>query len=179
MSRLLSPEQVAEQCGLSRRAIYRAIERGELPASKLCGRLRIRSESVDEWIDGCRVDGEPWAPDAYKSWARKRPRGRKRNDERTGSAGPFARAATAAGVPDATPYTLRHSFCSLLLHEGRSVVYVAKQLGHGAQLTLGKYGHVIDELEDAPRVSAEDVIRAARAARVSGLCPSDAQASGA
>ena len=42
----------------------------------------------------------------------------------------LARAAAAAGVPDATPYTLRHSFCSLLLHEGRSVIYVARQLGH-------------------------------------------------
>jgi integrase len=33
------------------------------------------------------------------------------------------------------PYDLRHSFASLLLHEGRSVIYVARQLGHGAQLT--------------------------------------------
>ena len=65
-------------------------------------------------------------------------------------------------MPDASPYTLRHSFCSLLLHEGRSVIYVARQMGHDAKLTLGTYGHVIDELEDAPRVSAEDAIRAAR-----------------
>ncbi len=34
----------------------------------------------------------------------------------------FARAAQVAGVPDATPYPLRHSFCSLLLAEGRSVI---------------------------------------------------------
>jgi integrase len=60
------------------------------------------------------------------------------------------------------PYTLRHSFCSLLLHEGRSVIYVARQMGHHAKLTLGTYGHVIEEIEDAPRVPAEDAIRAAR-----------------
>jgi integrase len=60
------------------------------------------------------------------------------------------------------PYDLRHSFASLLLHEGRSVIYVARQLGHGAQLTSNTYGHVIDELEDQPRVSAEEAIRAAR-----------------
>ena len=66
-------------------------------------------------------------------------------------------------MPEASPYTLRHSFCSLLLHEGRSVIYVARQMGHDAKLTLGTYGHVIDELEDAPRVPAEDAIRAARA----------------
>ena len=31
------------------------------------------------------------------------------------------------------PYDLRHSFASLLLHEGRSVIYVARQLGHDAR----------------------------------------------
>jgi integrase len=74
----------------------------------------------------------------------------------------FDRACTAAEVEGATPYALRHSFASLLLHEGRSVVYVARQLGHNARLTLTTYGHVIDELDDAPRVAAEDAIRAAR-----------------
>ena len=62
----------------------------------------------------------------------------------------------------ATPYTLRHSFASLLLHEGRSVIYVARQLGHDARLTLTRYGHVMDELEDQPRLEAEHAIRAAR-----------------
>jgi hypothetical protein len=55
----------------------------------------------------------------------------------------------------ATPSALRHSFASLLLHEGRSVIYVARQLGHDARLTLTTYGHVIDELDELPRVSAE------------------------
>jgi hypothetical protein len=32
------------------------------------------------------------------------------------------------------------------------------------------YGHVIDELEDAPKLSAEDAIRTARAPDVSALC---------
>lgn len=52
------------------------------------------------------------------------------------------------------------SRCSM--HEGRSVIYVARQLGHDATLTLKTYGHVIDELDDQPQVSAEDAIRAAR-----------------
>jgi integrase len=59
-------------------------------------------------------------------------------------------------------HALRHCFASLLLHEGRSVVYVARQLGHDARLTLSTYGHVIDELDDQPRVAAEHAIRAAR-----------------
>lgn len=43
------------------------------------------------------------------------------------------------------------------------MIYVARQLGHDARLTLTRYGHVIDELEDEPRISAEDAIRNARA----------------
>jgi hypothetical protein len=44
------------------------------------------------------------------------------------------------------------------------VIYVARQLGHNARYTLGTYGHVIDELDGQPRISAEDAIRAARTA---------------
>ena len=83
-------------------------------------------------------------------------------------------APQAAGVPYQVPYNLRQSFASLLLHEGRSVIYVARQLGHDATLTLNTYGHVIDELDDQLHVSAEDAIRAAcdkaaqRASRASG-----------
>ncbi len=77
----------------------------------------------------------------------------------------FVKACEAAGIAKARPYDLRHSFASLLLHEGRSVIYVARQLGHGAELTLGTYGHVIDELEDAPNIPAEDAIKAAREAQ--------------
>jgi integrase len=57
---------------------------------------------------------------------------------------------------------LRHCSASLLLHEGRSVIYVARQLGHDARLTLTRYGHVIDELEDMPRIEAEVAIDEAR-----------------
>ncbi len=42
------------------------------------------------------------------------------------------------------------------------MIYVARQLGHGAELTMRTYGHVIDELEDAPNLPAEDAIRASR-----------------
>jgi hypothetical protein len=50
----------------------------------------------------------------------------------------------------------------LLLHEGRDVIYVARQLGHGAELTLRTYGHVIEELEDSPHLPAEAAIGEAR-----------------
>jgi excisionase family DNA binding protein len=47
---LLSVDQVAAHCGLSHHAIYRAIERGELRASRLCGRLRIAPKDLETWI---------------------------------------------------------------------------------------------------------------------------------
>jgi hypothetical protein len=62
------------------------------------------------------------------------------------------------------------------------VIYVARQLGHDARLTLGTYGHVIDELDGAPQMPAEDAIRAARDTRcvsgVSGEAPAAAGANG-
>jgi hypothetical protein len=57
---------------------------------------------------------------------------------------------------------LRHCFASLLLHDGRDVIDVARQLGHGAELTLRTYGHVTEELEASPQLPAEEAIRRAR-----------------
>jgi integrase len=91
-------------------------------------------------------NGQPWTHAAYQSWRRRA----------------FRHATPAAGLLDARPYDLRHSFASLLLHEGRSVIYVARQLGHDARLTLTRYGHVMDELEDTPRIHAEVAIADAR-----------------
>lgn len=98
------------------------------------------------------MDGGEWTEAAFELW-----RGRV-----------WAAALKAASVPYQRPYDLRHSFTSLLLHEGRSAIYVARQLGHSATLTQNTYGHVIDELEDAPRISAEDAIRQARASSAEG-----------
>jgi integrase len=60
------------------------------------------------------------------------------------------------------PYDLRHSFASLLLAEGRTVHYVAAQLGHSPVLTLSTYGHLIAEYEDAGTIDAEQEIARAR-----------------
>jgi excisionase family DNA binding protein len=51
IERLLSPEEVARACGLSRRAVYRAIARGELRAARLCNRLRIHPVEFEKWIE--------------------------------------------------------------------------------------------------------------------------------
>ena len=52
---LLRVSEAAELAGLSTRAIYRAIERGELRASRLCSRLRIPRAAFDEWIERSTV----------------------------------------------------------------------------------------------------------------------------
>jgi excisionase family DNA binding protein len=54
-----SPKEIAGLCGLSPRAIYRAISRGELPASRLCGRLRCRTVDVEKWIERNLVEPVP------------------------------------------------------------------------------------------------------------------------
>jgi integrase len=82
----------------------------------------------------------------------------------------WAPACRAVGLEGARPYDLRHSFVSLLIHEGRSVVEVARQAGHSPTMTLDVYAHVFDEFDIAERVSAEDQIVQARR-DVSGLCP--------
>jgi integrase len=92
------------------------------------------------------LDGGVWSEVGYEQWR----------------AGVWASALAASGIPYQRPYDLRHSFASLLLHEGRSVIYVARQLGHSATLTMTTYGHVIEELEDQPRITAEQAIAAAR-----------------
>jgi integrase len=107
-------------------------------------------------------DGGIMSARSFNAW--RDGRGTKGPDGKPRSRWGFAKGLEDAGLPHARPYDLRHSFASLLLHEGRSVIYVARQLGHDARYTLGTYGHVIDELDGQPQVTAEDAIRAARAA---------------
>jgi excisionase family DNA binding protein len=53
---LLSPEDVARRCGLSRKAVYRAVGRGELRAARILSRLRIDPRDVEAWIRANIVD---------------------------------------------------------------------------------------------------------------------------
>jgi integrase len=94
-----------------------------------------------------KKDGKPWTEGDWKNWRRK----------------VFRPAAESAGLAGIRPYDLRHSFCSLLLEEGRSVVYVARQAGHSPTMTLSTYAHVIDELPVGETMNAEDAIHTARA----------------
>ena len=88
----------------------------------------------------------PWSDYAWRNW-------RKRV---------FTPAAQAAGLRNVRPYDLRHSFISLLLAEGASIVELAQQAGHAPTMTLDTYGHVVEELAGRERRSAEQGIREAR-----------------
>lgn len=50
MDTLLSPKGVAEITGLKPKAIYKAIDEGELRAYRLRSRLRIRESDLEEWL---------------------------------------------------------------------------------------------------------------------------------
>jgi integrase len=144
--------------------VERAISLGEEKDTKTAAHRTVRllqplANDLNEWRLRSGRPGEttlvfpsaagtPWTQPAYQSWRRRA----------------FRRAIESAGVEHGRPYDLRHSFASLLLHEGRSVIYAARQLGHDARLTLRTYGHVMDEFEDMPRLDAHTAIADARAA---------------
>ncbi len=56
----------------------------------------------------------------------------------------FTRLLAKAALRHLRIHDLRHTFASLLLQQGESVVYVKEQLGHGSiQITVDTYGHLI------------------------------------
>jgi integrase len=69
--------------------------------------LAICRADEDAW-SFARPDGEPWHNDDYRNW-------RKRG---------FVPAAKEAGLKEPRPYDVRHSFVSLLINEGVSIVEV-------------------------------------------------------
>ena len=68
----------------------------------------------------------------------------------------------AVGLAKSRPYDLRHSFASLLIHEGVSVVEVARQMGNAPDVTLTTYAHVFEELDPTKRLPAAEAIGCAR-----------------
>jgi integrase len=144
-------------------------ERGlRVTASKTGGRVRIvrllgpLAQDLAEWRMATgrphgrrqlmfpRADGEPWKETDWRNWRRRQ----------------FAPAAERIGIDATVPYDLRHSFASLLISEGKDVVYVSRQLGNSVETCGRNYLHLFDEFDpDAPRVTAEERIRRARDAR--------------
>lgn len=111
-------------------------------------RLRQGRPGPDELVIPTAT-GEPWTEHDWRNWRRRT----------------FRPAVVAAGLPaDLRPRDLRGSFVSLLVHEGRSIVEVARQTGHAPEVCLKDYAQVFDETDPASRRPAAETIRAARAA---------------
>jgi len=118
------------------------------PLKSELAKLRMRNgRPGDDELVFPAHDGQLWHEDDYRNWRRRI----------------FEPAAERAGLGRVRPYDLRHSFVSLLIAEGRSIVEVARQAGHSATMALDTYGHVFAELDGAERISAEQAIRKARA----------------
>ena len=139
--------------------VERAVSYGEVKSTKTRSTRAVRmvgsaeggagGATAAEWETGRPElvfparNGRPWDDDDWKNWRRRA----------------FGTACKQAGLTDVRPYDLRHSFVSLLIAEGRSIVDVARQAGHSATMALDTYGHVFDELDGAEKVIPERAIR--------------------
>lgn len=83
---LLTIRDVALRCQLSEKAIRRAIEAGHLPAVKLCSRIRISPDALEEWIASSTAR-EPARPTRIAT----------RRAQRAPAAGTFRALAQAQG----------------------------------------------------------------------------------
>ena len=102
------------------------------------------------------ASGGVWSPSDHNNWRRR----------------VFHPAAEAAGVQGVRRYDLRHTFVSLCLKAGQSLPEVARQAGHGIDMTVRTYAHVISDLEDTPRISIDEaILDARRGAGVPDLYP--------
>ena len=88
----------------------------------------------------------------------------------------FIPACKRAGVK-VTLYELRHTFCSLLAHEGRSPVYIAAAMGHSLIETQSRYSHIIEDARLSPGKPMAEAIYEARVelaeSGASSVCLSD------
>lgn len=61
---------------------------------------------------------------------------------------PEVKAATEGRITDATVYLLRHSYVSMLHYAGFTLPEAARRMGHGGEMHLRTYAHVIEGMGD-------------------------------
>ena len=64
------------------------------------------------------------------------------------------RRAREAGIPEATPYDLRHTFCSNSVAAGVDLASVAEMAGHSVEVLARVYVHYSEERGRGPRRSS-------------------------
>jgi integrase len=136
-------------------SIIKTTKTGELRTVRLLAPLAAdlrawREASGDPRDDGLVFPtrrGTLWTDYDWRNWRRR----------------VYAPVAKAVGIEGSRPYDLRHSFASLLISEGQTVIDVARQMGNSPDVTLKTYAHVFEEFHPGARVSAADAIEASRA----------------
>jgi integrase/recombinase XerC len=72
----------------------------------------------------------------------------------------FRRHRWSKVAPGMRPYDLRHSYVSLMIQAGHTVVEVARWAGHSPAVCLSTYAHLFDTVSD--RIDPDQTIREAR-----------------
>jgi integrase len=114
-----------------------------------------------------RADGTPWHDHDWRHW-------RSRVWQPACEAVGLATITNTTIVKDGkhktkrtydgpVPYDLRHSFASLLIHEGKhSIMQIAEWMGHSPATLLTHYAHVIADVAGKSTLPSEQAIKAAR-----------------
>jgi integrase len=135
---------------------------GSLKATKTdrirtVGLLRSALEDLEAWRAVApadrdllfpRRDGEVFRDADYQNWRRRI----------------FGPTSEAAGAVEATPYTLRHSFASLLVQAGWNALEIAHEMGNSPEVVQRDYSHLFREFVRGERVDPESLIRGSRTA---------------
>ena len=93
-----------------------------------------------------RRDGDVFRDADYQNWRRRI----------------FDPTSEAAGAAEATPYTLRHSFASLLVQAGWNALEIANEMGNSPEVVQRDYSHLFREFARGERVEPESLIAGAR-----------------
>lgn len=117
------------------------------------------------------ADGRPWRNSVWHDW---RERVWQPACEAIGLASIEYPDTVVAGEHKRTrkysgpvPYHLRHSFASMLIHEGQhSLVQISEWLGHSTATLLANYAHVIADVAGRSLLPTEHAIKTARASQL-------------
>ena len=66
---------------------------------------------------------------------------------------------------DASPYSCRHGFASLLIREGKPLAEVSRLMGNSPTMTAQHYTHVMERYENQPPQPIEALVSSARSVR--------------
>jgi integrase len=106
----------------------------------------VASPRADDHLLFPRPDGRVFRDTDYHNWRARQ----------------FDSLAHAAEVGGATPYTLRHSFASLLVQAGWNALEISNEMGNSPEVVQRDYSHLFREFIRGERLNPEQMIAAAR-----------------